>query len=383
MNDEIIREIINDIRNENKKVIGWGAGGYFANYDNIFHIKLDYIIDSNESKWNSEFYGFKIKGPDSLKEEDPEKTIIIIYSTFPAAIEKMIKSYGNFAFVLAPVVFSYNMFNLKRKRIKSIIANNKLKEKYSSESGIVIQGPVYKDTTLEIVRYYATMYPKDCLILSTWDDSNEEEIKELRKYVDYCILNKKPANGGVGNRFFQIESTLAGIKKAKEIGLKKVLKTRTDMMVYAEDILNQCSNIQKLYKDSECEEYGAKNRIVIPSSYTCKYKPYFTTDFAMYGNVEDIFTYWNLDYNSGDKDFEIYEPERLFGRKYCESLGWNMKNTNEDWWEFCKKFFIVTDDKWFDLTWYKHPIIPSWIEIDSSKECISHYFWQQLYFKNK
>ena len=44
---------------------------------------------------------------------------------------------------------------------------------------------------------------------------------------------------------------------------------------------------------------------------------------------------------------------------------------------------VVEDDKWFDIIWYKHPIIPSWIEIDDSKECISHYFWQQLYFKNK
>lgn len=60
-----------------------------------------------------------------------------------------------------------------------------------------------------------------------------------------------------------------------------------------------------------------------------------------------------------------------------------MKDTVDDWWKFCEKFFIVVDDKWFDLLWYKHPIIPSAIDTDKSKECISYYFWQGLYFKKR
>lgn len=102
-----------------------------------------------------------------------------------------------------------------------------------------------------------------------------------------------------------------------------MLKTRSDMLISSEDVLNQYINLQKLYEDNECSEYGAKGRLIVMLSYTCKYKPYFVADFALFGYIDDIMKYWSIPLETVEKEkgFVLYPPEMHFGRKYCENIG--------------------------------------------------------------
>ena len=51
------------------------------------------------------------------------------------------------------------------------------------------------------------------------------------------IKNSKPDYSGIANINFQIESTKNGILKAKKLGLKYCLKTRTDQRIYRHDFI--------------------------------------------------------------------------------------------------------------------------------------------------
>tara|TARA_Y100000004_G_scaffold146629_1_gene167563 strand:+ start:6573 stop:7169 length:597 start_codon:yes stop_codon:yes gene_type:complete len=82
---------------------------------------------------------------------------------------------------------------------------------------IVIQGPT---------NYYELMSStwKGDKIISTWEN---EKIKIKKNEI--LVLNKIPKEKGTANLNLQKISTLNGLLKAKELGYKRAIKTRSDL----------------------------------------------------------------------------------------------------------------------------------------------------------
>lgn len=62
------------------KIVLWGAGEYFDYYMKAYGNKYvpAYAVDDNAENWNTEKQGIMIKSPDALKDENREKTFIIV-----------------------------------------------------------------------------------------------------------------------------------------------------------------------------------------------------------------------------------------------------------------------------------------------------------------
>jgi len=115
------------------------------------------------------------------------------------------------------------------------------------------------------------------LIFSTWNN-------ELDKYneSDIVVLNEKPEHNGVGNINLQMKTTLGGLNKAKELGFKRALKFRSDMIP-----TNPLKFIE-FFKDNMltffCWHYAPQGSV---SGYM--------VDYFMAGEIDDLIKIWTID----------------------------------------------------------------------------------------
>ena len=118
-------------------------------------------------------------------------------------------------------------------------------EKWKSETAIVLQGPIeHKDNfTLETIRTYQKIFPSEEIILSTWNTISEKELKQFEDLGCHIVLSPYPKMSGRGNINYQITSSYAGVKKAKDIGCKYVIKSRTDQRITKSNIVDYMRNL--------------------------------------------------------------------------------------------------------------------------------------------
>ncbi len=78
------------------KKIGWAAGGTFHLVSRLYPLDLDYIVDGNEALWGSEVDGVPVRSPDALREEDPARCLVVVYSGMGRTIRKALAERGTF-----------------------------------------------------------------------------------------------------------------------------------------------------------------------------------------------------------------------------------------------------------------------------------------------
>lgn len=101
-----------------KKVIGWGTSKYYEDCSKELDISLDYLIDSDESKAGKELDGLKIYLPSILAKEDPNDTLIVIFSIFYDEICETVKKFGDFYTVRGIEFIKFGEFlNISEKNI--------------------------------------------------------------------------------------------------------------------------------------------------------------------------------------------------------------------------------------------------------------------------
>lgn len=254
-------EILSKIFRNEVKIIGKGVSSYINEYMSL-PINISYFIEENNLT-NDKYKNIIIRSYKNLIEENPENTIIINFDSFSAGISQY-----DFKYDLSKIEYIYDKYYIVPiqillhwqkimpciYRIKEDIKNKIVERNPKSENAIIVQGPVHNYWTQEILNYYAVNYPNDYIILSTWNNTPEEMLNEISPYVDYCVLSDIPSFSGARNRNFQYRSTLGGLLQAKELGIKKVIKTRTDMVVMARDIFNKCNLLNK----RKCSYYDEK-----------------------------------------------------------------------------------------------------------------------------
>jgi hypothetical protein len=263
----------------------------------------------------------------------------------------------------------------------------------TADNAIVVQGPVLPGITARALGAMSALYPRDLLVLSTWADTDPDLLAAVAPLIDDVVLSARPATPGVQNRNYQIVSTRAGIERAIARGARRVLKTRTDLAVLEPDLFARArwSTHQLASAPAKCA--GLHDRLIVPSTFTRKYLLYHPSDLVMLGDARDLLLYWSapLDPRGGTllSDDWIDQPvaavnmaghpaESYLGGQFCRQLGRPMPGTLADSWAFYRDLFVVVDNDWFGLLWFKHLAIPDAAVHHGIRQTVTRAFWERL-----
>ena len=243
----------------------------------------------------------------------------------------------------------------KHVQYKSNVSTENNVQMFEKQTAIIIQGPVvYKQNfTLDTVKLYHHNFPNVRIILSVWEDETEiREWKDLELYNAEVVYVKKPLIRGYQNINLQLATSYYGLLRAKELGYKYSFKTRTDMRFYSPEMVALMYTYMKGFplRNTSIQ----KERLVIfPPRYDYFY---FISDFFMFGNVDDMLHYWDV--NRGFGDEHIGESaETMLGIRYANFIGKRVENCLENLAEYHSvliDYFAVVEDKMLDYVWYKY-----------------------------
>ncbi len=259
-------------------------------------------------------------------------------------------------------------YHQRPQRTLSILTSSHL-EPSLPKLAIIVQGPIItsNEFTYETTKLYKQHFPNATIILSTWSSEKQSCVSKFENLGITILLNEMPEYPGVSNINLQIISSKEGIKKAKELGVEYVIKTRTDQRMYAPNIECFLFNIINTFP-LKSEIVKQKKRIVGLSLNTFKYRMYGLSDMFTYGHIDDLLLFWNLPLDM--RIFNINEIEtankslRSFAQlRICEvyltteflknvdfKLEWSLKNS----WKAYSNHFCVIDKESIDLYWGKY-----------------------------
>ena len=264
---------------------------------------------------------------------------------------------------------TYVSYQIKPKDTTEIPILSGLEQSHSF--AIVLQGPIcIKDEmTYNTVRFYKQTYPYANIIISTWVDEAEENVKRLAELGTIIVRNEKPSNNGFWNVNYQIVSSLAGIKKAQELGCEFAVKTRTDQRVCKPFIFDTMLSSTQLFPSVSEKQ---RSRIATLDGFGCgMFFPYHTCDFLYLGYTEDLIQLFSipLDLRVDDMNIrrnlnyltrhqlseQMLPPEIYIMKHYCmDVLGFCCKDTVESYWHVVKNYLICYGMKDVDLMWDKY-----------------------------
>lgn len=387
-------EILQAVSKGSWKVIGWGAGKGFSNFHRGAPIRLDYLVDSDPAKWGTFQHGFEVLPPETIAREDPSRTVVVIYNFFDhgSAILSALNKIGPYK---AMMNFHPSVLRTFVERVNAgIDVSLSRKKPADSDSAILVQGPLLPGITEMVVKYYACRYPNDWLIVSTWSDSPQDLIERIRPFCDRLLCGRPLAMPGIGNRNRQIVSTRAGVAEALQLGLSKIMKTRTDTLATADDILRKTIALQNAFSAKTCHAHGLSNRIVTIERYTMRYIPYRVSDILLFGDVKDMARFWETPLDNREIDstswtemtFRRCSQERqateiYLAGHFLENVGWRLKHTLEDYWAALRDIFIVTDERWFGHFFPRYDIatLDDGRDRFSGNSYIDFNFWFRIY----
>jgi hypothetical protein len=257
------------------------------------------------------------------------------------------------------------------------------------KSAIVVQGPILEDDdfTIATIAYYRKANPDAAIVISTWNDTRPELLARCEAAGAVIVVSPMPVIAGALNVNFQSASSLAGMRKAKELGCEYALKVRSDIRIHAPGAVGFLYDLVQTYPLRNSPMQRA--RIVSTTYLTSKYCPYHLSDQILYGQIDDMLRYWEPPLNryAGPKpevtglikdSVPEQVPEIYLCRSYCESLGRPTPMSLRAWWEALADCFLVIDRDLLDVYWPKygphveHPAIT--LEM--------HPAWSGLYFRD-
>jgi hypothetical protein len=271
-------------------------------------------------------------------------------------------------------------------------------EDHNRNLSLILQGPIMPvgAFTLETIKLYKRLFGDANIILSTWEDEDNLEIRRIKDLGIDVVLNRKPAYSGHSNINLQIVSSRAGVEKAKESGAKYVLKTRTDQRIYAPDVARFLENLTDVFPVRGGNGLQ-KKRIVGASLNTFKYRLYGLSDMVIYGDVDDMSIYWGA-----DLDLRVFSEEFIGGMwkslrhfansrvcevylatEFLQKVGHVPKWTLTDSFRVFSDRFCVVDKEQLDLFWPKYSRqenrYVSYTGEFNAKEEITYRDWLNIY----
>lgn len=387
-----------------RRVVGWGASGSFRVLWPECPLPLAYLIDSDPDKQGRTLNGFAIRPPTALAEEDPARTVVVVYSAYfhGAAITAAIEALGPFA-VLMPLAPAFAM--PQWERCAALLATTPALDRpparrppLLTEPGWVVQGAITAETGA-VVRLCRAVAPESAVVLSTWDDSPVAALTALEPWCDRIVLSPRPAVAGQGNRNLQAVSTRAGLAAAAALGLAQAFKIRTDTAVlapaapaFARQRLAAASAIARPRSGSGGGDGGM---LLVTSRYTQKYIPYNVSDLVLFGSLEALQHHYAAPLDLREMEIhspswrqvslatysrEMAIPEVYFTVQALRAHGETPDFTLADSWDVLARRFVVVDEEELEILWPKYGQIPVTRQNPpfSPRRVVDHAFWLRL-----
>lgn len=268
-----------------------------------------------------------------------------------------------------------NFFNYKvrPKYSNSIVEQIINTDTKPGELAIVIQGlpELKEDFTLETIRIYKKIFPGALLIVSTWDTVSKDILELYENEGCVIVINKSFTPCGYGNVNYQICTTLAGIRRAKELGAIYTIKNRSDQRIYKPFAFEYLKSLLQILPVNH-EHVPLKGRIVtVPSGGGQMFNPFYLQDFFYFGYTDDLLKLFDIQYDnrniasSPNYLRETYKPcshgqmcdslipEVYIIKKFLEKYI-TINETVKESWSVTKDLFIIIDDDDLNLYWPKY-----------------------------
>lgn len=283
-------------------------------------------------------------------------------------------------------------------------------------TAIIMQGPLIAkdDFTLETVKIYEKLYPGTMVIVSTWEGEDPKIIERLQRLRSCEVLiNKKPDFSGVLNLNYQVISTMAGLKRAKELGKEYAFKTRCDFRFVRIGLINYFVALCKAFPVDAAVSYQKQRIIVGGDVFASYFRAHWVADRFGFGTVEDMLAYWDYELDKVDQPRPVMAklqeetPDKTWKgiteaglcaepriiRNYIMRMeGKAPECTVKKYWEILKKQFITLSFEETGACWQRKTDPPmvetAWKGIycsqqDNSRKCLCYNWdfvkWFSLY----
>ena len=240
----------------------------------------------------------------------------------------------------------------------------------SPSFAIVMQGPLCKkdNMTVNSIKFYKQTYPLAKIIVSTWNDELDEAISEISELGAIVVQSEKPLRSGIMNVNYQLTSSRAGVKKARELGCEFTVKTRTDQRICKPFVFDTMISAIKLFPSNE----GQKGRLVTLG--VCDggmFTPYYTCDFLYLGYTEDLLNLFSAPFDDRKDEKTLRERNLLLTRRqlaeqvrapeiyilkhYCKDfLKLSGEDTVKEHWNIAKNYLICFGMSDVEIMWNKY-----------------------------
>lgn len=119
---------------ENLNLIGWGAGQWFRDYFPLTNLPLKYTVCPVLENQGKVISGISVKSPDSLINEDPRSTLVVIFSASSNEITNEIRRISPSLPCIPALNFGYqnvsaiNSLQILKENMRGISYQNTVKE---------------------------------------------------------------------------------------------------------------------------------------------------------------------------------------------------------------------------------------------------------------
>lgn len=358
-----------DLDLERCKLIGWGAGSQFESIYPRLGIELDYTVCVWEKNIGQVKCGVQVHAADKLRDEDPDKVLVMIFSNMWFDCMRQIPTYGKFR-----VVRAYSEHGEGDGTIKNVLEKFFRGEPATEPStiedasiGLVMQGPVLADVTPMVLAANRRNFPFARLVLSTWSDTPEDELALCRPYVDEIVTSPRPAQPGLINAMLQRDSTQAGMLALSRRGITYAFKTRTDQSITGDYALEPLLELVQTPIDGA--DAGRRQRIAFCGPASWRFIPFHLTDQLQFGRVADLLEFWDTR-DESLIDTQIVEagepagmltyatPEACILRCYLRRIGVDHDDTSLSsyWRVFADRFTLMPESSFGFLNWKTIPL---------------------------
>ena len=375
------------------RLVAWGSGAVFRGLTRRRPLPIDYVVDSDPTRWGQDICGLGVYSPSRLRQEDPESTLVLVYSDeWPAIIEQAEREGLPEALPAAHLIAWPSIERRLRSLHERLATASRRPARRKTAPAIVVQGPVIDGVTTLVLQGLAITNPGSIIILSTWKDTPHGLLSQMYDRADEVVLSEKPAIAGSENRNLQIVSSVAGLRRAREIGAEFALRTRTDLLPLADQTVVRCRSLLA-NADTTARESRLRGRILVPSMHTQKHLLYHASKLVQFGHLHDLLTYWEGPLDDRTEAFpasvqcgdslvalarQRHPAETFLGLRFVENVG---RAPQFDWrasWAFYRDFFIVQDDAWWDLLWFRDPAAVALTDSQGLRAVVGHEWWRGL-----
>ena len=297
------------------RLVSWGAGEMFDLYYPHLGLKVDYGVCPWTGEQGLVKHGVSIRHPRALREEDPEKVLIVIFAGHWAEILRQIADIGPFKAVRAisesatdPVLRLAAKYLDPHAGPCAPMARDPARRVGTPDYAIVMQGPIYPHWTRLAMLWNKTQHPDAWLILSTWDGQDPALVEECRTLADELAVSPVPLHPGFTNRNAQIRSSRQGLEAAQQHGIPFSIKSRSDQFLTGQRI----ASLFRYVAPVEATKPSGPHRVGVHFGTSWKYIPFQLSDQLQGGRTRDLLQLWSCpDDARGTGDFEC-EPGNHF-----------------------------------------------------------------------